>query len=249
MSERPTANIIERVRKILAKTQEAGCPQAEAETAFAMASRLLAEHNLCMDDVHVSGGEGEEKFTEESVIETGRWTNEHNLAYHLVKTYFFVEGFFGVRNGNKKPLYLFGTEANVATARHVFLSLLASTDRLWASYRVLHGRPGSEGRIFRVGVIKGFQDKLKEEREAQEMERDILSGNSNGTALAIRRIDELTAQKYREAHPQHGKARAGRFASLKGSQSTLQAGYEAGKALNLNRAVEGKAQKGIGRNG
>jgi hypothetical protein len=49
-------DIVERIRKILAKTEEAGCTQAESEAAMAMASRLMAEHNLSMSEV-TKGGE------------------------------------------------------------------------------------------------------------------------------------------------------------------------------------------------
>jgi hypothetical protein len=245
VNERPSAKIIDVVRKILSKTTENGCSQAEAAHAFAKAQELLLKHNLSMDDVRCQeGGAAEEKFVEEAAFETGRWTIEQNLAYHVVHTYFFVEGFFGARNGNQKVLYLFGTEANVATARHVFAALLAATERLWVMYKVLNRRPASEARLFRTGVIKGFTDKLKEQREALKMEQDIASGSEGGTALAIRRVEDMTVQKYKEAHPKH-KAGRGHYADVTGDPSTLQAGYDAGKKLNLDRAVEGNKRKAI----
>jgi hypothetical protein len=88
-------------------------------------------------------------------------------------------------------------------------------------------------------MIKGFSDKLDQQREALKMEQDILKGNTGGTALAIRRIDELTVAKYKEAHPENKKTGKAHFADLAGDSSTLRAGYEAGKRLNLNRAIGG----------
>lgn len=247
MSERPDSKITERIRKILSKTTETGCTQAEADTAFAMASRLLAEHNLSMDEVAASGNTNEEKYVEAATIDTGRWSIEMNLAYHIVKNYFFVEGFFMQSGDNSKLLMLFGTEPNVATAKFTFKALMASAERLWTTYKIIHRRPGSEGRMFRTGVMKGFSDKLKEEREAQEMERDIIQGSSGGTALALVRVEEKTHAELRKAHPElNKKGKSVNRAELKGDQSTLQAGYNAGKKLNLNRGLGGSSQKGIG---
>ena len=97
-------------------------------------------------------------------------------------------------------------------------------------------------------MIKGFSDKLDQEREALKMEQDILKGSTGGTALAIIRIEELTVAKYREAHPENKNRKGGaRFADLAGDASTLQAGYDAGKRLNLNRAIGGNGgRKKIG---
>lgn len=245
-NERPSASLIERIHKILSKTTEAGCTQQEADAAFAMASRLMAEHNLKMDDVRVSGGgeSAEEKFVEEPAYQTGRWTLECNLAYNIVKTYFFVEGFLGGRVGNQKVLYFFGTEANTATAKHIFNALLSSADRLWTTYRITRNRPASESRLYKTGLMSGFREKLDEERRALKMEQDILRGSSGGTELAIKRVEEMTTQKFKEAHSDlKNKSRS--YAAPSGDRSTLQAGYEAGRSLNLNRGIGGSNRKGI----
>lgn len=249
MSEatRPSASILERIRKIMAKTQEAGCTQAEAENAFALASRILTEHNLSMDDVRLSGGETEEKYVEEGIHETGRWQVHENMAYVVINEFYFVHGYFRRIGDRKKRLMIFGTEANVASARFAFDMLLQSADMLWTTYQIRNRRPGSEGRMFRTGVIKGYRDKLHEERRCQEMERDVVSGRSGGTALALVRVEDEVKKRYHEAHPSRSKKDSTTtFAGFSGAQSTMDAGYKAGKNLNINRAVSGNTQKGIG---
>ena len=243
MNERPQAKIVELIQKILSKTIESGCTEAEASEAFAKAQAMLLKHNLSMDDVRCKdSADGEEQFADEGVFQTGRWTYEQNLAYHVIKNHCFIEGYFASTAGKDKVLFLFGTQANVATARYMFTALLAATERMWVLYKYLNKRPGSEARMFRTGMIKGFSDKLDQEREALKMEQDILKGTTGGTALALCRIDQLTLAKYKEAHPENKNRKGGvRFADLAGDASTLQAGYDAGKRLNLNRA--------IGRNG
>ena len=101
--------------------------------------------------------------------------------------------------------------------------------------------------MYVAGVAEGFRRKLEEERQAMEIERDLTKGTSGGTALALRGVADETLAQYKKAHPEiankHSRAR---FAELAGSKGTLAAGVEAGRRLNLNKAVGGKGQKKIG---
>lgn len=246
MSDPLLDGIAARIRKILARTEGAGCTPAEAEAAFAKASKLLAEHNLSMEDIAVSaGGEDSETWLEEQVYETGRWSLEDNSCFHILKAYFFVEGYFQNRAG-RKALMLFGKAENVAAARHVWDALHAAFDRQWMMYRILNKRPASERRLFVTGMARGFTTKLKDERRAMEVERDMAKGGGGGTALALTSIAEKTALEFKKAHANLGKAKRSGFAATRGSASTFEAGQEAGRNLNLNKSVEGAKQKGIG---
>lgn len=227
--------LIETIRKILSKTEAAGCTPAEAEAAFAMASRFLAEHNLTMDDVAFDDPPC--SWAEESIDEMGRWTLEHNLCYGILKSYFFVEGYLDPK-GRRKSLCLFGKPENVATTRHVWAALHAAFDRHWKEYRARHGLPASERRLFVSGIAKGFSQKLKEEREAQEIERDLLTGRSGGTALALRDVMEQTSLALKQRHKDL-KKRNTTFAGTSGLKSTLEDGVRVGRSLNLNKAIEG----------
>lgn len=235
--------ILAQIRKILLRTEAGGCTPAEAEAAFAMASRKLAEHNLTMEDVSVKGGK-DESWAEEGLLETGRWSLEDNLCYAILKQYYFVEGFFNrVPGSSRKVFMIFGKPDNVATGRHVWNALHASFDRCWITYKIINKRPAGEKRLFVCGMAKGFTEKLRDEREAQVIERDLMSG-TKGTALALTSIADKTLAAYKAAHPLH-KDSSGTMANAKGDQSTLQAGYKAGRNLSLNRAVGANGRKAI----
>jgi hypothetical protein len=139
MNERPQAKIVDLIQKMLHKTVESGCTEAEASEAFAKAQAMLLKYNLSMDDVRCTdSADGEEQFADEAAFATGRWTYEQNLAYHVIKNHCFVEGYFAARNAGKdKVLYLFGTQANVATARFMFSALLAANDLMWVMYKYM----------------------------------------------------------------------------------------------------------------
>ena len=155
--ENAKSNVIERVRKILAKTEDSGCSPAEAERAFAIASRIMAEHNLDMSEVEQKE-DGSQSWTEDDVFETGRWTLEDNLAYGIVQRHFFVEGFFGCSHAGgtrRKVLRFFGQPQNVEAAKWAFNSLHEAFDRLFGEYRRKTGAPavidGSSSQGLRVG--------------------------------------------------------------------------------------------------
>jgi hypothetical protein len=241
VSESDKTSVIERVRKILAKTEQAGCTAQESESAFQLASRIMAEHNLDMAEIEAKEG-GEQSWLEDEIQETGRWTLEQNLAYGIAREFFFVEGFFNWRwaNGSRrKVLQFFGRPENVATARWAFNSLLDAFDRLFAEYRRRSGCPASDRRLFISGVADGFRSKMKDERRAVEIERDLVQGKTSGnTAIVLRSLMEQTAEAFRQAHAAPKKKPRGiRFTQVTGSQSALEAGYDAGRSLQLNRSI------------
>jgi SHS2 domain-containing protein len=246
VSETANAQVIERVRKLLAKTTGAGCTPEEAEAAFKTASRIMAEHNLDMAEVEAKEG-GEQSFIEEDIETLARWELEDNLVYGIVKRHFFVEAILDSRcvNGKwKKVLRFFGLPHNVQTARFVHGALHDAFDGLFAAYRKQTGAPASDRRIFVSGVASGFNQKMDEERQSMEIERDILNGKRSGaTALSVANIGAITLSKFQEAHPKRTNNKSS-FASVTGSQSALDAGYKAGKSLNLNRAIGGGSKRG-----
>jgi Protein of unknown function (DUF2786) len=248
-SERPSEVWIAKIRKILSKTEDAGCTQEEAEAAFALATRLMAEYNLEMSDIEVKDDSQKVEWGDEEILQTGRWFYENNLAYGIVKEYAFIDGFFTHRcDGFKtrKVLRFFGKKENVETARFMFNALLAAYDRLWITYRYLTQRPASDRRIYVAGIAMGFRDQLRAERQAMEIERDIVKGKSSGsTALALVSVMDETTSEYKKAHPEC-KDKRGHYAGLSGTDGTLNDGYKAGKALNLNRAIGGAGMKRLG---
>ena len=242
MNEKPKDDIVAVIRKILSRTEQNGCTPAEAEVAFAMAARKMAEHNLTMEDVRVSE-HGEESWLEEDVEHVMRWNLEDNLCYGILKEFYFVEAILNPLPDGGKVFRIFGTPENVAIGRFIWSALHASFERCWCMYRYLNKRPASERRLFITGMANGFSSKLRDERAAMIMERDIVKGK--GTALALTSIKEKTLAAFKAANPRT-KTKRGGFSDPTGDRSTLKAGVEAGRALKLQRALNTNGRKAIG---
>lgn len=245
---------MERIKKILKKTEEAGCTEEEAASAFAVASRLMAEHNLTMSDVASASAEpaATEFIDDESGFETNKWELVHNLAYAAVNEHFFVKGYFS-QSGRIKKLLFFGTRENVEAAKFVFVGLLNAFDNLWFNHKARTRCHGSERRAYTVGVASGFRDKLKQQRQAMEAEKDLLSGKrEGGTALALRSVQQEIERAWEAKRNPSGdnrrksKQHSGNFAAVSGSRTTYEAGYAAGKSLNISKSIGSNGRKALG---
>ena len=150
--------MIERVRKILAKTEDRVAAPAEAEL---LSRRRAASWRSTTWTCPTSSRRktASQSWTEDDIFETGKWTLEDNLAYGIVSRYFFVEGFFAGKWANgkhRKVLRFFGAPHNVATAKWAFTALHEAFDRLLMSGAGRTGGPASDRRIFISGVASGF---------------------------------------------------------------------------------------------
>jgi hypothetical protein len=237
--------IIARLRKILSRTTEAGCTPAEAEAAFAMAGRLMAEHELTMDHVQAHGGTDEEAFTtEQGGDDVARWSSERDWAAWIVQKYFFVNTFRSDRYINGRKVirqFFFGTPTNIETARWVYRAVLDAFDRLWADYKRATGAGRADRRAYTLGITRGFMDKLKEERRVLDAERALMG--RTGTEIVLASADQKRTIAFEQAHKLR---RRGASAPITGSRSAMDDGYRAGRDLNLARPVESGAGRARG---
>lgn len=241
MSERSRDDILNKIKGLLKKTEANGCSANEAEQAFRIATRLMAEHNLQMADVTLAEGDQAESYIDEPAFDVSRWTLEQNLTYGIVREFCFVECHFDrtISNGKSvKRLMIFGKPENVENARFMFQALMSAYDRLWSSYRILNRAPASDRRVYVAGVAKGFHQKMRDEREAMKIERDLTSGKTGGTAIVLASIHDKIQKAMREKNPGLKKSSGG-FTEATGSRSALEAGLRDGRSLNLNRAIGG----------
>ena len=198
-----------------------------------MASRKLAEHNLTVEDVALADGH-EDSWLDEDIHSTGRWSLENSSVGNILREFYFVKGYLRVERGCKR-FALFGKAENVATAKYVWTVLHASFDRCWYMHKYLHNRPASERRLFVNGMVKGFTEKMR-------AERDLSTGKNTGLALIS--IDEKTTLAFEGAHPD-ARVKTSRFAKATGDPSTFHAGVKAGRDLKVNRAVGSNGRKAI----
>ncbi len=229
--------LIQKIRKILSKTAEAGCTEEEANSAFALANKLMMEHNITMMEVKASSQTTETVFGEAKATEYGRWTLDIGLATSVVQDFFFVKAVSIPKPGSRRyqNLLFFGTKENAITAKYVYDGMLTAFDTLWINYQKKNRRPANERRTFIRGVTEGFKLKLREERKNLVQQQDIMRGNV-GTEIILRSVQAQTLERFNKLYPML-KNRSVKFTGGRYNSETHAAGINAGKNLNISRPI------------
>jgi hypothetical protein len=233
--------IINKIKGLLAKTTDAGCTEHEAQTAVALANRLITQYNISIENIHSTTKEADEDiWGEAKITPAGKWTLDIHLATCIIEKYFFVKG-IRIKNGKSGVgrgfiLYFYGKKENTITAKYIFDGLMAAFKNLWISYQARTNASAQYRRVFIEHVAQGFADKLKLEREDFIKSTDISKGVSGSTALAINNVEHLVVVKYKKTYP-NAKSKSVNFSSVKYNDSVAKAGYRAGRNLNINPQV------------
>lgn len=242
------ADIINKIKALLSKTTEAGCTEAESQAAVAMANKLITQHNISLDEIRQTEKNADtDTWGEGKIYESGKYTLDISLAVKVIEDFFFVKHIMfknpTTRAGRGFKLCFYGKKENVITAKYVFDGLMFAFDNLWSKYRRNTGCEAKYRRTFIFNLAKGFGDKLKIDRYNMVKEMDAEKCATQGTtALAIRNIQEHTIQKFHSTYP-NLKSSNINFSQIKHNSSVAQAGYNAGRKLNINRPISDQSNR------
>jgi hypothetical protein len=214
--------VLERIRKLLALAGSAN--QHEAEIAMRRAHELMLRHN-----VEATAARTARRYEVRHLGDPRRrGTRTEAAIASLLTEFFFVEVIripvYLPEVGKRGAVYeVVGAHANVEMAVHVYEFLGATADRLWEANRGdARIKSGRDRHVYHVGVIRGFRDRLADER------REL-----TGTGLVWRGDADL-GRFYRARHPRITSQRRGG----RGGEA-LEAGREAGREVVLHKPVSG----------
>lgn len=213
-----TDRTLERIRKLFALAGSSN--RHEAEAAMKRAHELMLRHNLeQLPIIH--------EFEVRHLGEPRRRTNAVEAeVVGLLSELFFVEViaipvYVPHTAAHGRVYEIAGTLANVEMASHVYAFLLATCDRLWRENRAdTRVRSGRDRVSYQTGVIRGFRDKLLNERV-----------ELRGVGL-VWRGDKRLADFYRRRNPRIVTRR--RSLRVGGAHH---AGREAGRTVVLHKPV------------
>lgn len=214
---------LERVRKLLALAGSAH--QQEAELAMRRAHELMLRHNLDRTLLSTAPGEGAWEVRTLGGVGTRRNRVERDVV-SILQEFFFVRVIlvpeYVATVGRTAWVYeISGTHHNVEMAAHVWSFLLGTAGRLWEKnrddVRILSGRDRLR---YQSGVITGFGEKLREERQGLQQQGLVWVGDKG--------LDTFYGKRY------PGRV-SRRTTSSQGMAHT--AGREAGRAVVLHKPV------------
>ncbi|MBK7537216.1 MAG: DUF2786 domain-containing protein [Myxococcales bacterium] len=215
------SRVLDRIRKLLALAGSSN--QHEAEIAMRKAHELMLRHNIestrartyeAYDVAHLGDPEKRGNRVEDSVMV-------------LLTEYFFVKViripvYLPLLGKRGHVFELSGTRHNLEMAKHVYHFLLATAERLWRANRgdarVTSGR---DRLAYQSGVIRGFHEKLKDERTELKETGLVWVGDAQ--------LDSF----YHLRHPRIVSRRS----TLRRNEAH-DAGREAGRTIVLHRPIE-----------
>jgi hypothetical protein len=238
----PSHPVLEKVRKLLAL---ASSPEPhEAAQALAMASRLMARHNIDAAELGRSEDPGYERWL--IPLGTARLSRRDTLIGSILSEHFFVKVIYSweydvVSCKSLRQLELLGRPVNLHMARHVFYYLKERAETIWRAHKPALAAKGEKGlgakSVFISGMLLSFRDKLK------SAEKVPFQGEVMPESSLILARDSRLERFYREAHPHlttlytHSSAHAPNAAA---------AGAEAGRALSIFAPVASPQAAGGG---
>ena len=153
--------VLRRIARLLALAESPNVHEAEA--AMKAAQHLMLKHNI---DAKVAAASEGYAFIHLGIPRRRVEAAEHVLA-GLLARHFFVEAiwvpsYLAKEGRSGRVLELCGTLSNLEVASYVHAFLLETAERLWREHKRRHGIDSDkERRRFLVGVMTGFDEKLK----------------------------------------------------------------------------------------
>lgn len=229
--DRPRA-LLEKVRKLLALSESAN--EHEALLAMRKARELLDQYRLPLP--------GERSEYCSLVINLGRRSvaSHHRAIASVLMDHFQVEvvlasTYDAATCETRKCLDLIGRPGQVKVAEYIFHFLENRLVRLWENQRRL--RPGggrTGGNSYRLGVLKGFREKLAGERTV-EVGRVAAKAASQAEFLPVRLADP---ERDRFLVCRYPRLRSSRGRSFTVDHEHYQAGQKEGRRLELRAGLE-----------
>jgi hypothetical protein len=223
--------LLEKVRKLLALSESAN--EHEALLAMRKARELLDQHRLARP--------GERSEYCSLVINLGqrRIASHHRAIASILMDHFQVEvvlasTYDAVVCDTFKCLDLIGRPGQVKVAEYIFHFLENRLGHLWQNQRRRNPGAGRTGaNSYRLGVLKGFREKLAGER-ANASDRRV-TPTTNPELLPVRLHDP---ERDRFLACRYPRLRSSRGRSITVNHEHYQAGQEEGRRLELRAGLE-----------
>lgn len=220
------ANIVSKIRKLLALSEGKGATPAEAAAAAALAQRLMAKHRISASTIETPAQEQEPIGTHHAFHRKQRHAN------------WIVDLVCGVARVNAcrcliypRSIQIIGRESDRQAAEYFAHYLTREIDRL--AKEQCRGQGKSYANSFRYGAVYTVLQRLREENK-EERQAAVNAGLAS-TALVRVDMHEAAVQAYVDERTSGTRQHSGpRF------NAGLMAGKTAGASIALNKGMSGK---------
>lgn len=186
----PDPAILDRIRKLLAKTEAAGQTEAEAATAIGLARQLMDKYGLdaATIEAHVRSSCVEEAMGDNLVLPPqSKWIEV------ILNRFFHVRVFLANQGPSEPPrLLIFGEPIRVEVARWLYGYLQAVFQDRWTVHKTRWLAPDTSRDSFWGGMCAGILRRLEYERQYDPP--------ATGNALAV--IERAIVEEWKRQYPE-----------------------------------------------
>lgn len=269
MSEEQRNNLIEKIRKIIAKADSTDS-QEEANAFMTKAQQLLLKHNLQMSDVEydntkIKGAYESVEFG--NVKEEGKWETllmsvicEFNMCHSLIHKYKNVKkgtmSVIGESHNIETTLYMYETAREVfrRLSKQAYNELRKQTLNAWPGFSELELQK-SKYLPYRMPFIRSYLKGCASGlyRKMEEMREEVLNDATNSDNDS--QDDQINTNQYdlmvvnnNEAiekfiQDKFGDVKSANTNFRAGSRHAFKQGFEQGKSYNLAKQVQSGVQQ------
>lgn len=239
-----------KIAALLKKTEANGASEAEAATAMGVASKLMAEYGVTLNDIHENNATARDfikrRFNEGSknlsVID--KFVAVAISVYTDTKAWNSKE-FDGFKAGVKKAkvkyesnLMFYGYSVDVELAYYIYKICESAVDTEWKKFSVSlpKGARGAARITFQLGMALRLRDRLVSMKQTNVEE-------TNGKSLVVLKSQMVKAAFEEEINPKFKKTNNQGVKYLK--NQVFNAGKEAGDRVQFNRVVQDGPTGGV----
>jgi len=252
--------MLQRVMNLRAKAENDGASEAEMQTAFSMAAKLMDAYNI--EEAELALAESEGRIVLEvinKVIDTSalKGKQRHKIVLCLSAIASFTETRVVYNQGNGNITFT-GHRPDVELANYVVAVVREALDREYDIYRmnnktVGYGAKTSFQTAMSSRISSRLYDMVRERQENRNAEKEKAeriqienASTSSSTALVISEIAEQKRKEVSEAYSKaHPRVRTAASFSYGRNTTAHSAGRSAGDRVNLGRAIGSGSQKKI----
>jgi hypothetical protein len=246
MSETKRDRILDKIRKLLAKTTDRGASEAEMETALRIAGELMEKYNVEEGDLFVEQGEDATKLnvTEITLQDKTKLDRDEEViaqaAAELTDCRLYVRQHW-VRSektgkmSKKTALVAYGLETDVMLCLLVYQQCIIAC-RILARAKFPNKGQGQNREQYRytIGFGQGLWFQIREQKAKQEKERTDAAASAG--VLIVAKSTALTT--YEQTKLSLGKAKATSRPDYSNSAG-FQTGWSDGKEFEIEKPGKG----------
>ena len=226
----PQSKVLDKIRKLLSRTEARGASENEARVAMAQAQELMTRHNIDSALLRMEAGEKSDIHVTKGLYELPKSLNPADvLILSLLQSHFNVRVI--LMSGHRKtPVDIIGASEDVDFALYALTFLRETFFRCWNEFKKTTWNPD------RASYYRGLRDGIDAELTAakEKAEQSYAEDDRNTYALAV--VDRDAAIT-RYVDENYGKVRTRRQRRRRVDSASYFAGETKGRTIRINRPL------------